>query len=116
MKYVDINSIPLDHVSHNPEIKKQVMLHPGDAPNLIYFSQAQFKPGHIAAGHFHTDMSEIFFVERGEGTITINNYAHRLQPGVCVVVHPGDVHEVENTGQQDLVLTYFAIQAENVKD
>ncbi|WP_287281206.1 cupin domain-containing protein, partial [Okeania sp. SIO2G5] len=101
MKYVDINQLPIKNVSHNPAIKKQVMLNTGDVSNLIYFSQACFKPGHIAAGHSHNDMSEIFFVEKGEGTITVNETVHRLETGVCVAVHPGDVHEISNTGTND---------------
>lgn len=110
MKYVDLSKTPISNVSHNPEIKKQVMLNPGDIPNLVYFSQARFKPGHIAAGHSHQDMSEVFFVEQGSGTMRINNQPHPLHPGVCVAVHPGDIHEVTNTGQEDLLLTYFAVK------
>ena len=111
MKYIDLNQIPYSNVSHNPAIKKQVMLDPGDVSNLIYFAQARFKPGHIAAAHSHQDMSEVFFVEMGHGKITVNNTAHILEAGTCIAVHPGDVHEVENTGTEDLVLTYFAIKA-----
>ena len=111
MKYVDLSHVSLATVSHNPEIKKQVMLNPGDVSNLIYFSQARFKPGHIAASHAHQDMSEVFFVEQGEGIITVNEMVHELKAGVCVAVHPGDTHEIENTGTDDLVLTYFAIRS-----
>ena len=110
MKYVDLKQTPISNVSHNPEIKKQVMLNPGDIPNLVYFSQARFKPGHVAAGHSHQDMSEVFFVEQGSGTMTINHRPYSLSPGVCVAVHPGDTHEVTNTGTEDLLLTYFAVQ------
>ena len=116
MKYVDIHQLPIKTVSHNPDIKKQVMLNPGDVSNLVYFSQARFKPGHIAAGHSHKDMSEVFFVEQGEGTITVNETVHSLATGVCVAVHPGDVHEIANTGTQDLLLTYFAIRSTDVAD
>lgn len=112
MKYVVQRDVPISQVSHNHEIKKQVMLNPGDVPNLVYFSQARFNPGQVAAGHAHTDMSEVFFVEKGEGAITINQVHHALEPGVCVAVHPGDIHEVVNTGTDELVLTYFGIRSE----
>ncbi|MEM9214967.1 MAG: cupin domain-containing protein [Cyanobacteria bacterium P01_F01_bin.150] len=116
MKYIDLNHIPHSNVSHNAEIKKQVMLTPGDVSNLIYFSQARFKPGHMATAHSHQDMSEVFFVESGTGSITVNDVLHQLAPGVCIAVHPGDIHEVENTGTEELVLTYFGIQVADDAD
>lgn len=110
MKHVELSQILPTAVSHNAAIQKQVMLQPGDLPNLIYFSQARFQPGQVAPGHAHTDMSEVFFVESGTGTITIDGRVHPLSPGTCVGVNPEEVHEVSNTGTVDLVLTYFGIQ------
>ncbi|MEO1621866.1 MAG: cupin domain-containing protein [Cyanobacteria bacterium J06632_3] len=102
----------MESVSHNAAIKKQVMLRLGDLPHLTNFSQARFLPGQIADGHAHTDMHEVFFVESGEGTITIDGTDHALLPGVCVAVAPHETHEVNNTGTEDLVLTYFGLRAE----
>lgn len=110
MKHVQLSQIPFASVSHNAAIKKQVMLNPDDVANLIYFSQARFKPGHIAPGHAHADMSEIFFVETGEGLIIVDGNPYSLSPGTCVAVLPGEVHEVSNTGTTDLVLTYFGVK------
>ncbi len=105
-----LDRLPVEAVSHNPAIAKQVMLRMGDVPHLTNFSQARFQPGQIAQAHTHTDMHEVFFVESGEGTITINGLPHALNPGVCVAVAPHETHEVVNTGDRDLVLTYFGLQ------
>ncbi|NEQ97817.1 MAG: cupin domain-containing protein [Cyanothece sp. SIO2G6] len=110
MKHIELSQIPITRVSHNAAIQKQVMLQPGDIPNLIYFSQARLQPGQVAPGHSHTDMSEVFLVESGTGSITIDATTHSLHPGTCVVVQPGEIHEVSNTGTVELVLTYFGIQ------
>ncbi|MEB3229698.1 MAG: cupin domain-containing protein [Leptolyngbyaceae bacterium] len=110
MKYVELSQISPTRVSHNAAIQKQVMLQPGDISNLVYFSQARFQPGQIAPGHSHSDMSEVFFVESGTGTITIDGKVHSLGAGTCVGVQPGEVHEISNTGTMELVLTYFGIQ------
>ncbi|MEO1592826.1 MAG: cupin domain-containing protein, partial [Cyanobacteria bacterium J06632_22] len=74
------------------------------------FAQASFAPGQVAAAHAHSDMHEVFLVQSGQGTMHINGQAHPLTPGICIAVAPGETHEVQNTGPEPLVLTYFGIQ------
>ncbi|MDB9525252.1 cupin domain-containing protein [Oscillatoria sp. CS-180] len=109
MKYVSLNTVPTQSVSHNTAIHKQTMLEKGDLPHLIQFAQARFAPGQVASAHAHIDMHEVFFVQSGCGTMVINNQVHTLEPGACISVAPGEVHEVSNTGDEVLVLTYFGI-------
>ena len=109
MKKVSLSSLPGQRVSHNTAIRKQVMVASGEIPHLVQFAQAIFIPGQIAAGHHHDDMTEVFFVESGQGKITVDHEVCRLEPGVCLTVRPGEQHEVANDGNEDLVLTYFAI-------
>ncbi|MBD1910711.1 MULTISPECIES: cupin domain-containing protein [unclassified Leptolyngbya] len=111
MKYVSLPTLPDEGVSHNPAIRKKVMLRPGDLPALTNFSQARLLSGSVAPGHAHADMYEVFFVESGNGTITIDDIPYELRPGVCVTVDLGEVHEVANTGTEELVITYFGIRS-----
>ena len=110
MKINNLQDLPLKAVSHNPEIKKKVMLSMGDLPHLTNFSQASFAPGQISTAHSHQDMCEVFFVTAGEGTIKIGDRHYPLTPGVCVAVEVEEVHEITNTGSKELVLTYFGIK------
>lgn len=112
MKRIVLNDLPEESVSHNPAIKKKVMLRFGDLPHLTNFSQARFAPGQVAAGHAHMDMCEVFFVEAGNGIIRIDGQEYPLIPGVCVAVEPGETHEVCNLGAEELVLTYFGLRVE----
>ncbi|MEH1833799.1 MAG: cupin domain-containing protein [Nostoc sp.] len=66
-----MKNLPEESVSHNPEIKKKVMLRLGDLPHLTNFSQARFAPGQTAPAHAHQDMCEVFFVEAGSGVIYV---------------------------------------------
>lgn len=109
MKIVSLNALPIEGVSHDLEIQKKVMLRFGDLPHLTNFSQACFAPGQQVTPHKHADMSEVFLVESGEGTIWIDGIAHPLTAGTCVAVEAGELHKLANTGQTDLVLTYFGI-------
>ncbi|MGF1482453.1 MAG: cupin domain-containing protein [Cyanophyceae cyanobacterium] len=110
MKITSLAHLPEQEVSHNPAIKKKVMLQLGDLPHLTNFSQARFSPGQVAKAHAHQDMCEVFFVEAGVGTIFIDGQEYLLTPGSCIAVEPGEVHEVLNSGSTDLVLTYFGLR------
>lgn len=109
MKYCNLQSLPEESVSHNPEIRKRVMLRKGDLPHLTHFAQARFAPGQSAMTHSHQDMAEVFFVNVGEGEIRVDGRVHRVKVGDCLAIDPGETHEVTNTGRSELVLTYFGI-------
>jgi mannose-6-phosphate isomerase-like protein (cupin superfamily) len=111
MKLTSLTSVPTQSVSHNPEIKKWVLLDSTDLPHLTNFSQARFAPGQVANGHRHGDMYEVFFVESGTGQMLIDGTPYPLEPGTCIAVEPGETHEVINSGTIDLVLTYFGVAA-----
>lgn len=110
MKISSLTTLPLESVSHNPAIQKQVMLRKGELPHLTNFSQARFAPGQAAPGHSHGDMVEVFFVEAGSGTMYVDDQAHALRPGTCIAVEAGERHEVVNDGDAELVLTYFGLR------
>ncbi|UKO97213.1 cupin domain-containing protein [Nostoc sp. UHCC 0870] len=107
-----LNDLPEESVSHNPEIKKKVMLRFGDLPHLTNFSQARFAPGQTSPAHAHQDMCEVFFVEAGAGIISINGEEYPLLPGNCIAIELGEVHEIVNNGTTELVLTYFGLRVE----
>lgn len=110
MKLTNLDRLPSQQVSHNPEIKKKVMLSFGDLPHLTNFSQAVFAPEQIASNHCHQDMNEVFFVQSGSGIIRINDRDFNLVPGTCIAVEAGEYHEIINRGKTDLILTYFGIK------
>ena len=102
--------MPVEKNVHNPQISKRVMIKNGQIPNLTNFSQGVFPPGELAPKHSHQDMYEVFLVERGSGTIKINDQPHRVEAGTCLTAEPGDAHEVINSGNEELVVTYFGIE------
>lgn len=114
MKLVSLTDLPIESVSHNPAIAKQVMLRKGDLPHLTNFAQARLGPGQVSPAHAHQDMCEVFFIEAGTGQIAINGVAHPLAPGTCIAVAAQETHEITNTGQEDLVITYFGLQVEAI--
>jgi len=111
MKVSSLQHLVEEAVSHNPRIRKNVFLRKGEIPHLTGFSRAVFPPGAVAGAHTHTDMCEVFLVESGEGLLKGPDGDIPLAAGDCIVVSPGEEHELGNTGQKDLVLVYFGIEA-----
>ncbi|AWB66656.1 cupin domain-containing protein [Saccharobesus litoralis] len=109
MKYTHLNQQPTTKVSHNSAIDKQTMISSGQIDNLVYFSKACFPPGEIAAGHTHHDMTEVFFIDSGNGEFAINKQIIELTAGSCITIEPGDWHELRNTGDKPLKVTYFGL-------
>ena len=110
MKIISLDRVTEEGVSHNPEIRKQVMLRRGVVPHLTNFTRSRLAPGQSASPHAHADMFEVFFVASGTGTLVLGDEEHALEAGVCVVVEPGERHEILNQSQTDLVLFYFGIE------
>jgi quercetin dioxygenase-like cupin family protein len=111
MKIISLADTPEEGVSHDPEIKKRVLLRGGDVPRLTNFSRARLPPGQTARAHRHPDLSEVFFVEEGTGIIRVEGAEHTLAPGICAAVEPGEEHEIVNAGVEDLILLYFGVES-----
>ena len=110
MKLIRINELPDKGVSHNPRIRKREILANGELGPITNYARAVFPPGEIAGSHLHNDMAEVFTVESGCGEIRIDDVAYVFAAGMVVVVEPGEVHEIVNTGTTELVVTYFGVQ------
>jgi len=109
MKILSLTELRDQQISHNPNIKKRVMIAAGELGALTNFSQAVFPIGEIAPVHQHENMGEVFFVQSGEGEIRIDGESFKLLPGVCALVEAHEEHKLENTGDEELVITYFGI-------
>lgn len=112
MKVVDVESVLPEGVSHDPAIRKRVLLRSGEVPHVAQLARTALQPGQTARDHAHRDMWEVFFCESGNGTMTVNGASIALRAGTCVVVEPGEHHEVTNDRNQPLVLTVVAVTVE----
>ena len=112
MKVSSIDSTSQLDVSHNPKLKKHELLSRGDVEQVTVFSRAIFPPGETADAHSHADMTEVFYVESGQGVICVNDEPIILKAGTCVVAEPNESHELENTGLTDMVVLYFGIRTQ----
>lgn len=110
MKISSLHSTEECEVSHNPKIKKHVLVQNGEIENITNLSEATFPPGETAYAHSHRDMTEIFFIKSGNGSISVNDRTILLHEGMCVTIEPNEVHELINTGVTDMVVMCFGIK------
>lgn len=112
-----LHELPILGVSHNPEIKKQVMIPNGVVPNLTNFSQSVFRQGDVCHAHVHRDMWEVYLVQEGTLTMTCEGETTQHPVGSCVAIEPGEDHAASNQHAEKLVLTYFGLAIpDNLQD
>ena len=109
MRLIKISEIPETGVSHNARVRKREILYNGEIGSISNYARAIFPPGENAGAHSHEDMTEVFTVESGCGEIRVDDVAYVFSDGMTVVVEPGEVHEIINTGSSNLVVTYFGV-------
>lgn len=109
MKVLSFSEADEKVVSHNSKIQKHVILENKELGNITQLAQAVFPPGEIAHTHSHTDMVEIFMIQSGEGIIRIDDKPYNLSPNICAVVEPNESHEIVNTGEENLVITFIGL-------
>jgi len=54
--------------------------------------------------HYHVQAEELYFFQRGTGTLRLAGETREVRPGDCAVIPPGVEHQLVNTGDEDLVL------------
>lgn len=109
MEYISLTDLPDKSVSHNPNIKKKLIIANGKIPRLTNFAQASFASGQISPAHSHSDMWEVFYAESGSGIIKINDQEYKLEKGITVIVEPEEKHEIINNSSAELIISYFGI-------
>lgn len=111
MKIKRMATLPKQQVSHNSAIEKMAWLTMGEVGPITQFAQANFPPGEVAAGHVHHDMTEVFLISAGTATMQLSQRAEQLQTGDCIVIEPGEWHELQNNSSEVLQVVYFGVKS-----
>ena len=67
-------------------------------------AEATVPVGGATAEHYHVRSEELYFFTAGSGRMTLGDEERAVTAGDCVVIPPGQVHELVNTGEGPLVL------------
>jgi mannose-6-phosphate isomerase-like protein (cupin superfamily) len=67
-------------------------------------AQATVPIGGATAAHHHRVSEELYFFTSGTGRLRVGNEHRDVHAGQCVVIAPGEIHELVNTGDEPLTL------------
>ena len=67
-------------------------------------AQATVPAGGCTVAHYHRVTEELYFFTAGTGRMTLGDDERDVVAGDCVVIPPGAVHGLVNTGDDPLVL------------
>ncbi|MDA8326225.1 MAG: cupin domain-containing protein [Nitrospiraceae bacterium] len=108
MKHYRLEDLPETTVSHAPGIKKRVFAQGQKISCIEKMSRAVLEPGDTARPHAHEGGYEIFYCAGGEALFRINGVDIGLGGGDCLVVEPGDVHEIKLVRTRTELFYFFA--------
>ncbi len=67
-------------------------------------AEATVAPGGETAEHYHPQTEELYYFVAGSGRMRLGDAQTEVRPGDCVVIPPGTVHKLWNSGSAELVL------------
>ena len=68
-------------------------------------------PGGTAEPHFHKKTEESYLILSGLATIQIQGELLSLTAGEAVLIEPGDIHQIKNNGEENLVFIAVCVPA-----
>ena len=67
-------------------------------------AEATVPVGGRTVAHYHRVTEELYFFTAGQGLMTLGDEEREVAAGDCVVIAPGQVHGLVNTGGEPLIL------------
>lgn len=67
-------------------------------------AEATVPPGAATTEHYHRVTEELYFITDGTGRLRVDGEERDVTPGDCIVIAPGAVHKLWNTGDIPLRL------------
>ena len=97
-------------VSHNPEIKKRIIIKSHEYNNLQMFSRVIFQPKHSSLPHIHDNMIEVFYVLSGKGIFHSKEKEITAEKDDCISIPAVEEHWKNNPFSKPWELLYFEIK------
>ena len=80
--------------------EKEIFEH---VPELVYVTRQMTDSRRIERPiHQHTDLTELLFVYRGEGSYICDGYMYAIHPGDVLLYNQGGMHEVQSASELEI--------------
>lgn len=114
MRTASLDSTKLTPASHedpaHPGVMKQVLFDSTQlASDMMMLNWAVIEPGNCFQPHYHEQLEEVFYILSGSGELIArmpdSSTVHRqsVGPSVALLIEPGEIHQMCNTGSEPLV-------------
>lgn len=107
MKIYSLGSAPYKPVTHDPQLKKRVIV-PDGFSCVRHLSHITLEPGSTASSHAHEDVYEVFYCLGGEAVFRVSGKEALLTGGSCLIVEPKEVHEISSVRKTTELLYFHA--------
>ncbi len=107
MRHYTLETTGYTPVSHNPEIKKKVLVKEGFSC-VRHLSHLVLRPGETAKVHSHRDATEVFYCVRGLTEFTVSGRPVTVKGGSCLIVEPGEEHEISVVHEETEIVYMMA--------
>lgn len=74
-------------------------------------AQIVLSPGCASQPHYHPTAEETYHILSGAGEIRIDDTRRAIKPGDSIYVAPGAVHQITNTGPDNLIFLAVCVPA-----
>jgi mannose-6-phosphate isomerase-like protein (cupin superfamily) len=90
-------------------------VHEAGLPIRFSLAEARVAPGRVTLPH-RLKSSEVYYLLEGEGEMRIDKESRTVGPGQAVVIPPGSVQSIKNTGSRELVFLCLVDPAWRAED
>jgi len=108
MKFYSLDSSPYKPVSHDPDLRKRVLM---EERHLCvkHISHISLEPGNSARPHIHPSESEIFYCIKGKALFKVMGKDVAMERGSCLVIEAGEEHSIDKVIEETELLYFHAI-------
>ncbi len=93
MKLFSLDETPYEPVSHDPRLKKKVIVK-DILPSISSISHIILEPGNIVTEHTHYDFFEIFYCISGSAIFSIKRNLFSIEKGNLLFIEPNEPHAI----------------------
>ena len=81
------------------------LMHPRTHGNTNQsLAQAVIAVAEKTVSHYHKLTEELYYIEQGHGVVTLDDRNLEVSAGDTVLIRPGVIHSIQNTGETDLLI------------
>lgn len=103
----DAKPFPSDH----GETVYETLGHAAGGATSHSLAQIVLAPGAASRAHYHPIAEETYHILSGAGEIEIDGVRTAVRPGDSIYIAPGEVHQIANTGADELVFLAICVPA-----